>query len=261
MAYVRANLFYEKEQWSRPLLLSVGFHLALVAAIVIAAYAFKDRVENNWGFNQGDAVTAQLVSASALPIPHVDESANIVANESKGVTETKPEPKPVETEDGISIPGHVVKPKPTPQKAVTATNVHPPRPIPTPTPEDTAVPYGEGGPVSGPYGVFTAPHTQGGFNFQNADFGTRFAYYVRNVNQTVSRNWFKPDVAAARRAYVLFDIVRDGSPTNIRLEQSSGVPALDQLAMRAVQRSDFGPLPPEYQGNKVSVEFWFDYQK
>src|SRR5512135_1462687 len=161
MAYVRANLFYEKEQWSKPLLLSVGFHLALVGAIVVAAYVFKDRVVNNWGINNGDAVSATLVSASALPIPHVEESANIVANESKGVTETKPEPKPVETEDGISIPGHVVKPKPQPKQTVTATNVRPPRPVPTP--EDTAVPYGEGGPVSGPYGVFTAPHTQRGF--------------------------------------------------------------------------------------------------
>jgi protein TonB len=81
------------------------------------------------------------------------------------------------------------------------------------------------------------------------------------VNQTVSRNWYKPDVSAPRRAYIQFDIMRDGSPTNVRIEQSSGVPELDQLAMRAVQRSEFGPLPPEYSGNKVSVEFWFDYQK
>jgi hypothetical protein len=39
------------------------------------------------------------------------------------------------------------------------------------------------------------------------------------------------------------------------------VPSLDQRAMRAVQRSEFGALPQEYSGNKVSVEFWFDYQK
>ena len=31
MAYVRANLFYEREQWRKPLLLSVGFHGLLVA--------------------------------------------------------------------------------------------------------------------------------------------------------------------------------------------------------------------------------------
>jgi protein TonB len=55
--------------------------------------------------------------------------------------------------------------------------------------------------------------------------------------------------------------MRDGTPTNVRIEQSSGVPSLDQLAMRAVQRSEFPALPGEYSGSKVSVEFWFDYQR
>lgn len=257
MAYVRANLFNEREQWKKPLVLSAGFHALLVVSIVVVGLLMQPRNVNNWGSNNGEAVSATLVSASALPIPHQEQSNNIVANESKGVTQTQPQPKPVETQDGISIPGKVVPPKP--QKTVTASNVRPPHPVPTP--EDTAVPYGEGGPVSGPFGAFTAPHTQGGFSFQNADFGSRFAYYVRQVNQRVSSNWFKPDVSAPRRAYIQFDILRDGSPTNVRIEQSSGVPSLDQLAMRAVQRSDFGPLPAEYSGSKVSVEFWFDYQK
>jgi protein TonB len=256
MAYIRANLFYEREQWKKPLVLSVGFHLALVATILVTGYLAQPRSTVNWGINSGDAVTATLVSAAPLPIPHTEESNNIVANESKGVTETRPQPKPVETEDGISIPGKVTKPKP--QKAVTATNVKPPRPAPTP--EDTAVPYGEGGPVSGPYGAFTAPHTQGGFSFQNADFGTRFGYYVRAVNQAVSRNWYKPQLTSSHRAYITFDILRNGSVpfTSVQIEQSSGVPAIDQSAVRAVQRSEFGPLPPEYNGSKVSVEFWFE---
>ena len=258
MAYVRANLFYERESWKKPITLSVTFHGLLVVSIIVVAYIYGHQAVNTWGTNNGQAVQATLVSASSLPIPHPEATNNIVANESKGVTQTIPQPKPVETQDGISIPGHVTKPKP--QKKV-VTPPTPPHPRPVPTPEDTAVPYGEGGPVSGPYGAFTAPHTQGGFSFQNADFGSRFAYYVRQVNQTVSRNWYKPDVSAPRRAYIQFDILRSGQPTNIRVEQSSGVPSLDQLAMRAVERSEFPPLPGEYSGGKVSVEFWFDYQR
>ena len=258
MAYVRANLFYERESWKKPITLSLTFHGLLVVSILVVAYIYGHQTVNTWGTNNGQAVQATLVSASSLPIPHAEATNNIVANESKGVTQTIPQPKPVETQDGISIPGHVTKPKP--QKKV-VTPPTPPHPRPVPTPEDTAVPYGEGGPVSGPYGAFTAPHTQGGVSFQNADFGSRFAYYVRQVNQTVSRNWYKPDVSAPRRAYIQFDILRSGQPTNIRIEQSSGVPSLDQLAMRAVERSEFPPLPGEYSGSKVSVEFWFDYQR
>jgi protein TonB len=258
MAYVRSNPFLEQERWKEPLTYSFVFHLVLTGAMFLVAFVFGPHHSENWGINNGDAVDATLVSASALPIPHADESNNIVANDSKGATETQPQPKPVETEDGISIQGKV-KPQPIKPKPVATTTIRPPRPIPTP--QDTAVPYGEGGPVSGPYGTFSAPHTQGGLSFKNADFGTRFAYYCRGINSTLSLNWFKPDVQNAHRVYLLFDIMRDGSPTNVRVEQSSGVPALDQLAVRAVQRSDFGPLPPEYTDSKLQVEFWFDYAK
>ena len=59
-----------------------------------------------------------------------------------------------------------------------------------------------------------------------------------------------------------FDVARDGHPANIQVEQSSGVPSLDISATRALQRIDtFGPLPNDYPGNKISVEYWFDYKK
>jgi periplasmic protein TonB len=65
-----------------------------------------------------------------------------------------------------------------------------------------------------------------------------------------------------RRVYITFDITRSGEPENIQIEQSSGVPSLDQSALRALQRIDtFGPLPQGYSGSYVSVEFWFDYKR
>ncbi len=256
MAYARANMFYERESWRKPLALSLGFHALVVLAILVLGFLMAPRPTSNWGENQGEAVEAKLVSGAPIPIPKPDtQTENIVANESKGVTQSVTQPKPVETEDGITIPGHVVKPKL--DKTVTAANVRP-RPIPTPS---TAVPYGEGGPVSGPYGVFTAPNTKGGFSFQNADFGSKYGWYVDVVRRKVQNNWLlyeiDPHVVAPHRAYITFDILRDGRPDNIRLEQDSGVPTLNQSAMRAIQRVDtFGPLP---EGNRVSVEFWFDY--
>jgi len=258
MAYVRANLFYEREQWKKPVLLSVGFHGLLVAAIVAAGYVMNPHGSaNDWGIHEGDAVTAQLVSAS-IPIPKQEQSDNIVANESKGVTQTVPQPKPVETDDGISIPGKVTPPKKTIDKPVTPTHVTP-RPVPTPV--DTAVPYGEGGPVSGPYGSVTTANYKGGFSFQNANFGSKYGWYVDGVKRRVQQNWLTyeidPRIKAPHRAFIEFDITRDGVPANVHLAQTSGVPSLDQSAMRAIQRIDsFGKLP---EGNSVTVEFWFDY--
>jgi protein TonB len=61
---------------------------------------------------------------------------------------------------------------------------------------------------------------------------------------------------------LVFDITRSGQPTHVQIEQSSGVPSLDNSAIRALQRIDtFGPLPPEYSGSKVTVEFWFDLSR
>ncbi|HEV8182715.1 MAG TPA: energy transducer TonB, partial [Candidatus Angelobacter sp.] len=130
-----------------------------------------------------------------------------------------------------------------------------------PTPVDTAVPYGEGGPVSGPYGSVTTANYKGGFSFQNADFGGKYGWYVDGVKRRVQQNWLTyeidPRIKAPHRAFIEFDITRDGTPANVHLAQSSGVPSLDQSAMRAIQRIDsFGKLP---EGNSVTVEFWFDY--
>jgi protein TonB len=257
MAYIRANLFYEREQWKKPVLLSMGFHGMLVAAIFAAGYVMNPHGSaNDWGIHEGDAVTAQLVSAS-IPIPKQEQSENIVANESKGVTQTQPEVKPLETEDGISIKGKVTPPKKTVERPTTPTHVTP-RPMPTP---ETAVPYGEGGPVSGPYGSVTTANYKGGFSFQNADFGGKYGWYVDGVKRRVQQNWLTyeidPRIKAPHRAFIEFDITRDGVPANVHLAQSSGVPSLDQSAMRAIQRIDsFGKLP---EGNSVTVEFWFDY--
>lgn len=130
------------------------------------------------------------------------------------------------------------------------------------------VPFGEGGPVSGPYGGFNAGAAKGGFGFTGGggDFGSRYGWYVQVVNQKVHQNWLAyevdPRIKEANRFYLTFDITRDGRPVNVQVEQSSGIPVLDQSAVRALQRIDtFGPLPADYTGNKVSVEFWFDFKR
>ena len=260
MAYVRTNLFYEREQWRKPLLISAAFHLGLVAAgfalgLVMNAHSSA----NDWGTKEGDAVTATLVSAS-IPIPKTEQSENIVANESKGVTQTVPQPKAIEKppDDAIPITSKVTPPKKMIDRPVPPTHAVP---HPVPTPVDTAVPLGEGGPVRGPYGSVTTANYTGGFSFRNADFGGKYGWYVDGVKRRVQQNWLTyeidPRIKAPHRAYIEFDILGDGSPANVHLAQTSGVPSLDQSAMRAIQRIDsFGKLP---EGNKVTVDFWFDY--
>ena len=107
---------------------------------------------------------------------------------------------------------------------------------PQPEPEESnQIPYGEGGPVSGPYGMFSAGGAKGGFGFTGGggDFGSRYSWYVQNVQRKVSENWLKyevdPRITQANRVYLTFDVTRDGRPTNVQIEQSSGVPSLDDF--------------------------------
>src|SRR5437588_151742 len=187
----------------------------------------------------------------------------VLADETKGVSQSKPKPEVTEPE-AIPIPEKNAKKKPKHETSASKRN-----PEPEPVEEaNNVVPFGQGGPVSGPYGTFSAGGAKGGFGFTGGggDFGTRFGWYVDTVRRKVSDNWLKyeidPRIGEARRVYLVFDITRDGHPSHIEVEQSSGVPSLDQSAVRALQRIDtFGPLPSDYSGNKVSVEFWFDYKR
>lgn len=258
------EIFFEHDRWGRNLAWSALLHIGVTAAIILSAVVLPSGDGSNWGTGGGgDAMGATLVSTVPLPANPV-ETQNVLANQSKGLSQSVPTIEE-KTPDAIPIPEKETKKKP-PKKAITPTK-HKPEPEPPPEEANNVVPFGEGGPVSGPYGVFSAGGAKGGLSFGGGgDFGTRYAWYVRVVQQKVSQNWLQyevdPSITAAQRVYVTFDIQRDGRPTNIRVEQSSGVPSLDQSAVRALQRIDtFGPLPSDYSGNKVSVEFWFDYKR
>ena len=215
-----------------------------------------------WGSGGGgSAIGVTLVSAVPLPAKAAP-TQNVLANESKGLT--KSEPKVEEKEpDAIEIQAKNSKVKPKKPPAPTKAKHEPP-----PEEETNQVAFGEGGPVSGPYGTFDAGGAKGGFGITGGggDFGTRYGWYVKVIQQKVSENWLKyevdPRITSAQRVYITFDVARDGHPYNVQVEQSSGVPSLDISATRALQRIDtFGPLPSDYSGSKISVEYWFDYSR
>jgi protein TonB len=254
-----AEIFFEHDRWGRNLAWSAGLHIAIAGSIVLYAVIGPGGHGSTWGAGGGgDAMGVSLVSSVPLPASAV-QTQNVLANESKGLTQSQPKAEEKEPE-AIAIPGKNAKIRSNPRNSESQKA--------QPEEENNLVPFGEGGPVSGPYGGFNAGGAKGGFGFTGGggDFGSRFAYYVRVVQQKVSENWLKyevdPRISDARRVYVTFDIMRDGHPTNVQVEQSSGVPSLDQSAVRALQRIDtFGPLPSDYSGSKVSVEFWFDYKR
>ncbi len=254
------DIYSEHGQLGRPLAWSFGLHVAFAAFVVLYAMFIHSIRGEGWGSGGGgDAMGATLVSAVPLPA-NPAETTNVVATESKGLSKSQPTVQEKEPE-AIPIPDKNAKTKMKPAPSATQRKAEP-----EPT-ESNQIPYGEGGPVSKLYSM-SAGGATGAFEFPGSggDFGTRYAWYVHVIQQKVQDNWLKyevdPRITEAHRVYLIFDVMRDGHPTNVQVEQSSSVPSLDQSAVRAIQRIDtFGPLPSDYSGNKISVEWWFDYSK
>jgi protein TonB len=258
-----AEIYFEHDRWGRALAWSAGLHVGVTVALLLYAAVLHSPTGEGWGAGGGgEAMGVTLVSTVPLPANQAP-AQNVLANESKGITQSQPkieQPEP----DAIDIQGKNTKIKPR-KKQETPTKE---KPQAEPEPESNQVAFGEGGPVSGPYGTFSAAGAKGGFGITGGggDFGTKYAWYVHVIQQKVSENWLKyevdPRINNAQRVSITFDVMRDGHPANVSVEQSSGVPSLDVSAVRALQRIDtFGPLPGDYSGNKISVEYWFDYKK
>src|SRR5580692_3363010 len=258
-----AEIYFEHERWGRALAWSAGLHVGITVAMLVYTAFVSRSSGDTWGAGGGgEAIGATLVSTVPLPA-NPAQAKNVLANESKGITQSQPKIEE-KVPDAIEIQGKNAKIKP-PKKQETTTKE---KPQAEPEEENNQVAFGEGGPVSGPYGTFSAAGAKGGFGITGSggDFGTKYAWYVHVIQQKVAENWLKyevdPRITTAQRVYITFDIGRDGRPSNVQVEQSSGVPSLDISATRALERIDgFGPLPPDYAGNKISVEYWFDYSR
>jgi len=78
------------------------------------------------------------------------------------------------------------------------------------------------------------------------------------VQRTVAAAWHVPEltIATDRPVEISFEIEPDGAPTNVRIWQSSGSPALDMSALRTIQGIDKFSPPPTHE--KIIVKFVFD---
>ena len=96
--------------------------------------------------------------------------------------------------------------------------------------------------------------------------GVDFRPYLLQILATVRRNWFAVIPESARlgmsrgRVAIQFAIGRDGSVPKLVIATSSGVISLDRAAVAGISASNpFPPLPTDYFGNDVRLQFQFRY--
>lgn len=87
-----------------------------------------------------------------------------------------------------------------------------------------------------------------------------FGPYMKELQRRIKMNWDPPKGNESKRVILLFSISKDGRLMSVKVHKSSGLPAADNAAINAVKlTAPFRPLPPEFKGNSVDIQFTFDY--
>jgi protein TonB len=100
----------------------------------------------------------------------------------------------------------------------------------------------------------------------NTTLGSRFGEYSGRIQQIVSQHWRTGDVDASIRTapqvIVSFEIQRDGTIRGLRVDQSSGISALDSSAQRAILEAvPFPPLPQAFERSTAPFEIVFELKR
>lgn len=257
-------VFDRRESLRGTLLLSLMLH----GLLFIFAYGYTKlgpHVGAGWGWHSGAGSATRVTAVSSLPgvpLPAPTlATSNTLATENPGLYRNEPQAMPEPTESAQEIPKfQQAVPPPQPvrvNKRLQKEALEPPA---------NAIPFGQGGKPSMSYSQFVNAGGEGGMSFGEGNFSDRYGWYVAAVRNRISGNWLlstiSPSLLTAPRVYVNFDILRDGTVANVKIAQSSGIPEVDRSALRAVLASTpLGPLPSEYSGSKVSVEFYFDLHR
>jgi periplasmic protein TonB len=246
-------------------LLSMVLHVLLFAG-AICYTAFGHRFGGGWGnsWGTGDAThMGAVASLPGIPLPTpMLSTPSTVVTQNTGLYKTEPQPKVAPSPQALDIPKFKTSVKPEKAERIN-TRVR----QSTLEPPPNAIPYGQGGAPTMTYTQVVNSAGTGGLSMgQGGNFGERYGWYVAAVRNRISANWLLSTVSgtitAAPRVYVTFEIARDGNIIDTQMTQSSGVAEVDRSAMRAVLASSpLAPLPPDYPGRSVKVEFYFDFHR
>ena len=87
-----------------------------------------------------------------------------------------------------------------------------------------------------------------------------FGPYMRDLQRRIKMNWDPPKGNESKRVVLLFKIAKDGRLLNCSVFKSSGLPNADNAALNAVKlTAPFRPLPAEFKGQSIDIQFTFDY--
>ncbi len=215
----------------------------------------------------------------------------------KATTKVKKKPQQPAKKPAQTAPK--VPPRPIPRQRVSMPKRQAPNPfsVPVPVPKNvpkpqpafggpvTSGPIGQSAPTSEPAPIMSAgssgqntirrapSYSVGGGNPGNPGPGNPdgrpgvdalkepdFGPYMRELQRRIKRRWNPPRGNKSKRVVLLFKVSRDGRLLSLKVHTPSGQPESDRAALEAVKAAaPFSPLPSEYRGDDIDIQFTFDY--
>jgi TonB family protein len=244
---------------------SLAVHVVLIAAIILMPPINGRRSEQ-------DIRTVMTISLGGAPGP----AAGGMTMMGRPIQSTAPLPdakRPAPLRPPAAAPPAMTMPKPSaaPAKA-------PPKPraaaadasaaraaaaaqplVPSSPPFGAAAAVADPGRGMGFGGLSTGGSPGGGSYLDVANFCC--PDYLVTMLQLIQNNWSRRQEVGGD-ALVVFRIQRDGRLTDIELEKSSGYPALDLTAQRALFLTQkVPPLPSAFPDDHLTVHLRFEYRR
>ena len=87
-----------------------------------------------------------------------------------------------------------------------------------------------------------------------------FEGYMREMQNKIKSNWEPPQQYTSKSVVISYTIMKDGKLGSYKIIQSSENNKMDKAAVKALKKSaPFEPLPANFLGDHVEVQFTFDY--
>ena len=231
------------ESLKKPFMWSIVFHGLLFGSLVVSTiYSHRG---DTWGSaGGGGAVSVGLVGKAPRnhAAPPRSRNHEPACGHHQGPLQVRAaEPKPKEIEPDVKKIPEFTKEK-APHYITRPSKVFEDKTPPPPN----AVPYGQGGSPALPYSTFAmnSGPTQGGMGFSGpggGDFAGQIPFLrgrrAEPDQQQLVAVHGGPGVRWAPRASFTFQVLRDGTVTNVQMMQSSGNRSVDNSALRAILSS------------------------
>ena len=256
-----ADILDQHDPMGRPIAFAIVLHVTVVGAL--ALYNWMGSHSETFGAKDAGGASIGIQAVDAIPLQH-QGMANPLANDTQSQIPQEVT-KPVEQAKKEKVSPNAIPLKSREKKRLqdVASERQRFRPFKELDPNQV---YAKQAPqVSNP--LYSAKSGSGRIGTgANTTLGTRFAGYAQQIQELVSQKWRTGDVdqnlQTAPTVIATFDLMRDGSVKNYQILQRSVNTSLDYSVQRAVlEASPFPPIPPEYDKDSATVEFWFELKR